>query len=448
VFVATGGAPSRILVYQRSGSSWRECFEYVFNGECLAASVDFSRNRCLAATHHREFMVVDLGNGSVKSVEYQKQPGAQIHGRVALCCFSRDGDEGLFAMGDGSMSKWNWQSGGLLRMSNYRGLTEHELITLLRPTADGEGIMIATTVKCWIANGTADGGPRAGHLVAVNACCITASGHVASASAGEKTLRWFDCDELKALGRHAQLVPISAMYASGGEDELYLGNYAGHVWRQALYGEPEPAGQFSGPINSLFVERDGTLFVATEDASIARHNPARSNQGSSWIWKGNGFQQQVKLLPAGRHGLCWSVRFDQVVGGRKAVMVLLTAPQRQQHALPGDFRFETAVVSPNRERICLIGRTLKVFAFDSAWREIARIEKPATCGEFLDDDHLAVALAEEPWIEIIAVTSGRTVAAFRTSSRVRCIAVRMPRIVLGLESGDLVSLKRRGTQPE
>ena len=287
------------------------------------------------------------------------------------------------------------------------------------------------------------------HRSEVLECLITPTGKVVSAGKQDHSLSWFSVDGLQPLVVPRIHREITTIAACPDSDDILIGDGRGWVWVQPAdrdVDQQEIEHVFEGPVRSAFLVDRQTAIAADETGRILRVQIIADQV--EVLRRSQGLEEIRKIIPAGKHGLFWSLYYKIIQADRHSILALHQKDGGEEIIFSSQERISDLAVSADGEAVCLVGRTLQVLRKRSdGWKvgvergvPEAQIDQAAFVGR--DDSLLAITLSAAPyWLEIWKVDRDlMTVAATPLGSPATCFSVADNRMVIGCKSGCLVSL--------
>lgn len=398
----------------------------------------------------RSVQVVDVQSGQTPAhLFYEKRSGGTITGAPARCAYGADTLSGqvFFGTWKGNIAAWHWQTDRLEKYQDYCTVTDPQSLVTLAALPE-RGIVFYSTER---AGSTASlikslNSP-ARHQSEVLGCFITKSAKVISAGKQDKTLCWSSADGLRLhkVRIHREITTIAPCLDT---DEVLVGDRHGWIWIQPPGRDVTPQEiehAFEGAVRSAFAVDRQTAIAADQTGRILRIQIVADQVDV--LRRSQGWEEMQKLLPAGKYGLFWNLRYETIQGDRYSVVALQTDNGDEDVVFHSQEIVSDLAVSADRNVVCLAGKIVRVFRKGpNGWTVISQREASETYIEHVafvgPNEHLlAVALADPLWLEIWQVNSGlRTVAAAPLPSVATCLSTFGHRIVIGCKSGDLISL--------
>jgi WD40 repeat protein len=451
LFVA-GDGPQEIGVSALTGGGWETRLLPYAGPAIMDASIDAEGRLVLLACRDRCLRILDATNGAtrVEELAYEAYPQVAVRGAPERCAmgFGNSSGKAFLATRDGHVACWNWREGTLERWEGFRSLTETADLVVFE-VMPPEGRLLLSTERAGrtrSAREFASVGDR--HPVTVSSVLLMPDGKVLSACRHDWTLRWFSADGLCPLGvRVLPSLPPVCLTGLPDTDAVLVGSDQGYVTRverQEVQLQPQILANLADPVVSLFTSA-GHAVAASHTGKIVRF--PLDDPEIHVLRLATGFLIQKKVLPAGEHGLCWSVHRD-VHSPNEVCLVSLVRDAGQEEVVfstPGDVR--DAAVTRDGSTLCLAGNQVNLLRRTRmGWKPVAARSTHVQCVTFLGDDRfLAAARCDAPWLEIWdAERDLATVAIVDLSSYASCLASREDRIVVGFRSGTLMSWKLRG----
>jgi hypothetical protein len=369
----------------------------------------------------------------------------------------------FFATGSGHLAAWHWEDNQLVRLENFhRSITYPSSLSVFEINPNTGRLFYSTETFGREISQTDVYRSTGGHLATVTSCQLTDTEKVVSLSEPEQTVGWFTSNGLTPLAGQSLRFP-SALAARPGSDEIFLGDSGGYIWVQHPHRPSPDHNRIQVTIEDLVhIEAlsPHQVLAAGKSGRIVKVNIKKER--TQVVWSGSGFRNQLKILPAGRAGLCWSVYRDELIGD-SLVISLVTGVNRERVVLkkePSFFYFDTAISSDGAKLALAGGEAVEVFRSvrKRFWRrpdwvlQLRRETKVKRLAFLGHGEFLAVILFDSPWLEVWAVDEGLpTVASAEIPGLLvpaiggaSCLGTRGHRLVVGFHSGNLMSLLLTG----
>ncbi len=457
VFVA-GHTNQRLGWAVREAGGWAVKMLPYHGPPLRCATLDPSGTYILLASLDRRLLVMRLASGEiVAQLSYEQAQDVPIRGRPAQCALEAEsaGGRAFIATQAGDLACWNWATGQTTWLESYRGVSEVGHVTHLDllPLLGRLICITETTARLLSLHALTDPLPR--HNARVTQCAITAAGEVVSVSEHDSTIRWWTRTGLQPLAIQPQLIPPSTVTPIGNSASVVVGDQQGGVGlrglsdRQAFSGMGTSLGE---PLVSVFYggnncPEGGTqcVFLGGRSGKVVAVDFATRRQGVIYHPPAN--RTQIKLLPSAAPALCWSIYRDQEqkTQGFESVIARVTGVDTERRVFATSLLINDVAVAPLEEFIAVATTTTRVFArHDEEWLPCYERSTQASHLAFLDGRLLAVILAGEPWLEIWRIEVGLpTIAAIELLAQPECLTSRDYSLVVGLRSGELMSLTLR-----
>lgn len=443
ILYLAGDRDQALGVIDASEGEWRASFVAPSMPRMLHAALDDSGRSLVVACLDRRLRAASLNDVvSWNEIAYESQPDVQVRGAVELCAWGVDAYEGwvLFATNQGHLAAWHPEGGELVRLEDWQGLRERNRLVQLLPLEGDGGVLVATDVGVK-ARRVAGEQQAARHSGEVTACLTTGLGTVVTASSVDSSLRWFHADGLSPVG-DMQRVNITALGKWDDSDACLVGSSEGLVWLQPP-GAHVPAEQklhlSSQPIVSVLRSGEGRVVAADRTGWI--RSCTLEGELREVIATGDSRIVQHRIMRGpGRAVLTARTEFGPL---RRVVSAVLPDEERiVRELVPSDMMWDVDA-SPDASLLLICGDAVTVERTDDATdRSTLTRDRPASRGAFLAEGTLlAVALADEEWLEVWRVESGLPqLAAIELPASATSLSAAGERIVVGLRSGDVLSL--------
>ena len=449
VFVA-GYRAQTIGISVWDGRDWRTQLLSYAGLPVVDAYLDPEAGRILLATIDRRLSVLDLEQGKcLAQLSYERRADHPLRGAPVKCALGTGTSQGwaFIATDTGQLAAWNWHQDTMDRFEPYRSPYGSAVLVLMEVLPSSGALLITTNRQGKIIDRSSPQSDQRRQQKPISACWLTTGNKVVATSELDHTIQWFSVERLAPLGVQADRFP-TALSQGGQPDTILVGNRAGKVWPLHLDADTteESLLDLGEPVVSLFCRADGPAVVAAgRHGDVVCISLTRENYEK--LWHTTGYQTRIKILPAGSHGLFWSLHYDEKLEQGKPVISLVRGVDQERVIMSG-FDLKDLAVASDGAAICVSGRDVQVLRFDgSQWRCVFRREKFVERVCFLGEDNfLAVVLGR--WLEVWQVAPGlRTVATIDlqpTQTQVTCLYATGNRIVAGCRSGDLMLLSLRG----
>jgi hypothetical protein len=403
----------------------------------------------LLATRDRALTIAESVSGQVVGhISYEQRRDVIVRGGPCKCAFGIGETAGcvFVATVDGHIACWEWAADRLERLDDDPSRHENTAIFLLETMAPEGQLFVSRPSRGEFVERAGRDLSRVRHAAAVTACCIAGDETAISISQQDQTVRWFSADGLEPLAEQAVKSPTGVAPAQDGND-VFVGTASGNAFLQPRVGRPDPQEvfmAFAEPVVSILCTGPDAL-VASQSGRVLRIDFAADRVDV--LRYARETVKQQKILLGGTAGLFWSLHRDDIAGGTHVVVSLVRTVGAERVILQRRERLSDAAVTHDGETLCLAGRSVEVLKRSGqSWESVYRREKPARAVAFLGNEGLvAVALEEEPWLEVWRVADGLpTVAATHIAANLTCLTTRGDRIAAGCNSGELVSMTIRG----
>ena len=445
VLYVAGCNPQTISHCTRQEGSWRS--EHVpYNGPpALDAKVNWETKHLLLACQDRCLRILDLPSGSlIVELSYEKRRDLSLRGIPVKCAWGANQSQGLIflATQQGQIAAWDWEQGAIQPLGNYRTVSEPAMICLFEVLPQGGQLLMTFPDHATIVPSNNIQQRRRHHLGAVCDCTLTGKGQIVSIGE-DRAIRWHSTWKLTPMSVQPmyQFTP-SAIATVAHKDMVLVGTKEGQVWWQ----KPNATMQlqdidqvFAEPIVSLFATSTSRAILAAKSGSIRSKNSVSNEE--KVLWHARHGQHQLKIMPAMRWGLYWSFYIDEIKQAN--VLALVTAPDQETIVSESHRGFSDIAVSSDGSSFCLAGETVEVWVrSQNSWICFSRRTTSVRRVAFLKEGSLLVVELTQPsWLEVWLVAKDLpTVAAVNIPGSITCLAAAGYRIVLGLRSGNLVSL--------
>ncbi|MDC0936466.1 WD40 repeat domain-containing protein [Pirellulales bacterium] len=455
-----GDRPQRIAVLWRRRDSWHHTWIDYDGPSVIAAALSCHAERLLLACKDRALRVlaVDTSKELRPALHYETRANLALRGKPEKCAlgFGRFEEWAYFATADGHIARWNWNHDVLTQLNSYREVDEDTSLTSLEVLSPGDRLFVSTPKECQIVSNQPQARGHQMHPTAVTACDLVGPTEIVSASQQDQTVRWYSSDGLEPLNVRAMppQQPTALAHATDSEG-LFVGTRQGHVFYVLPNGDcpAEPILSIREPVVSLFVDGASRLFVAGTNGTVVR--TCETGRPVDIIRLSTGMSNQRKMIPAWSRGMYWNLQLE-ARGDVKQTISLGIGSGHTRTIYTSYKNIADFAVSKNDDLLCVVGETTKVI--HSVRRGLFRRERwvqqyceniPADHVAFFEDgDSIVLTRSEIPWLEIRRVTAGMELAlAIELPSPASSLCVRGTRVVVGLKSGSLMSLRVRGDGP-
>ena len=434
----------------------------------IDADLDPMGKQALLSCLDRSIRLLTVENPSTSLAvlkNYEAHPEG-IQGKPLKVRFGKDKSSArwiFFATKSGYLAAWHWEDNQLVRLENlHRSVTAPSSLAVFEVNPDTGRLFYSTETFGREISQTDVYRSTGGHLATVTTCQLTDTEKVVSLSELEQTVGWFTSNGLTPLASQPLRFP-TALAARPGSDEVFLGDSRGCIWVHHPHLPPPDHNRIQVMTESLVhIEAlsPHQVLAAGKSGRIMKLNIKKERM--QVVWSGSGFRNQLKILPAGRAGLCWSVYRDELIGD-SLVISLVTEVNRERVFLkkePSFFYLDTAISSDGAKLALAGGEAVEVFRSvrKRFWRRpdwVLQYRRETTVKRLAFLGHgefLAVILFDSPWLEVWAVDEGLpTVAAAEIPGMLgpaiggaSCLGTRGHSLVVGFHSGDLMSLVLTG----
>lgn len=424
-----------------------QTWEVPYDGpRVLDADLEPSGRSALFAAEDRMLRVIHLESGREEaSLAYTRRPESGLTGKPDNCAsgFAETAGCAFFATRGGHVGCWNRQTDTLERLEDYREFSVPARCWLFQAVPPAGQLFVALASEARMVESRKASVSSSIHRTLVSACVLTTDDQVVSASGAEGLVRWWTAEGLRPLGSHIRKEP-TALAVSSDPTRVLVGYRQGWIAHQPLAGEPASWEVHAGiqqPVVSLFEIAERWVMVAGRSGLIVRLRLGAP--GLDVVRYSTGMEErQQKVVPAGHHGLFWSLRRESVREGIHTIVSLCREPGREEVVFQSAEPWDDMAVTPDGGTLCLCGQSVVVLGrIGPGWKPVLRRDDPARRVAFLGNgDLLAVPRYGVPWLEIWQVAKGLpTLAALHLDSEVVSLDAANDRIVAGLLSGGLVS---------
>lgn len=410
------------------------------------ADLDHTAKFILVASIDHRLQIIDLDSEKgIAQLCYRRREDATVRGSPQKCALVRK-DEAFTAFiitRDGHVASWDWPRDSLKRYEDYR--KPEEPLSDIHCAVESTTDMLVLSTQSHIKKYTKYCETHHDETLtfAVNGCVITDSPKVITISERANLIKWLHIDSLSvAFERH--IFAPTAISECRGSDDAFVGNKQGYI----IYAPSNPEKSdsvipvISGSISSILDIGDQTLIVASRLGEVGRINIL---EDQIEIIRQNTINKTfLKVLPAGKTGLFWSLYRDDTE--RSKMVVSLTRSKNNEEIVTMDEAIlRDMAVSPDGNTICIAGNYVKILQKCSlGWSILYRKEVPVSHVAMINESTIVAILLLEPWLEIWKLSPGLPmIAAMYLSDRVSSIYVRDEYIVVGYISGNLLSARLR-----
>lgn len=449
LFVA-GNQNQTIGISTWNGNTWISRLIPYKDLPIVDACIDPEDGNIFIVTIDRSISILDIDGKCSNQLFYERYG---IRGAPIKCVIGIGSSKGcaFFATDSGQIAGWDWHKNKTELFESYRSLKEHSFLSLME---------VLTTGDLFIT--TEQNGKKISHITQsdtisqiepISTCLLTKGKKIVLASNMDHTVKYFSLKGLLVNG--VQEIRFPTAIAQGMKpDSVWIGNREGKfveldsngpLRKKALldYGEPV----LGEPVVSLFYrEEEQSLIVAGINGSVEKYNLIKRNR--EVLWHSTGYEKQIKILPAGNHGLYWSLRHDEKLGKGKFISVIsLIQGVDQEKVISTGFDIYDMAASKNGYTIAIIGSNVQVFRskgskWDCVFKRITPMGLKRLC--FMNDDFFIAAILDK-WLEVWQVSIGLpTIAAIDLPKEVTCLDANENCIIAGCETGDLMSLNLKG----
>ena len=458
LFVA--GQNSQVIgVSQWDGSSWRTTTTPIHGAPVVEADLDQEGKHVLEVCLDRSVTLLSIDglDAPLATLNYELHPEG-IQGKPQRVRFGQGETSAgwaFFATKSGHVAAWCYLEGQVLRLENFkRSVTSYSFLALFEVMPDSGRLFYSTeTFGQEISQNDGYSSPE-GHLASVTSCLITDTEKVVSLSEQDQTVRWFTTKGLTPVS--CQNLPSpSSLAVRPLSDEIFVGNSLGCVWIQHpdhAFLKQNQLQVMAERLISLVPLSSHQVLAAGKSGRIVKQDFKKNHM--QIVWSGSGFRLQEKILPAGKFGYCWSA-YQEEFGGKPCSISIVKGANNESVVVktePPHIQFDTAV-TPDGNKFSMSGMLVKVyhpvrsrFWCKSNWvLQHQRVSKVNQLAFLVKGEFLAVILADEPWLEVWAVEKGLpTVASIELPGVATCLNARGHRLVVGFQSGDLMSVVLMG----
>ncbi|MCD4785059.1 MAG: DUF4062 domain-containing protein [Candidatus Eremiobacteraeota bacterium] len=449
LFIA-GFRNQKIGISKWTGRTW-ETKTLAYNGPpVLDADLDSRNNQILLTSMDRKLKLLDTETSQMLAeLTYEARKDANMRGAPDKCALGMGDSVGwaFFATRSGHIGSWNWRRDILHRLEDWRALIAVNNLINFTVIPESGHLFFSTDSTAKIITRQSFNHPIEGHTATINACLVTDSYKIVSASELEHTIRWFVADGLRLLKSYYHKGP-TAIASCEGSDDIIVGTNKGLIWRQPPNIAVNPGDvfmAFAEPVVSLFSSGSGTVIAAGRSGRVLRIDLVSDKVNV--LWHSTGFQEQQKIIPAGNNGLFWSLRREEKFE-ICTIVSLVRDVDKEEVVLTSRDIFQDLSVSRDGSTICVVGESVQILRWShNEWEIVCRKDIPVDHVVFMcEDNRIAVVLRETPWLEVWSVTEGLPmIASIGLPEKVTCISARDDWIVVGFLSGDLMSVKLRGS---
>ena len=469
-----GKAPQRVLVLAtdprielRLDLVWQDA-------QIVDADVHSAAEAVLLLCRDRSLRRIGVRDGKPLAEPLRCEQGRPdtIRGAPLRCALGTESSDGwaFMATGDGQVGAWNWRSGELHRLPDWR--TEQQrsinMFTCLRRSGH---LVIGLQSEARLLTQSSQMKRERYHEAPVNACVVTDQGQSVSASEYDGTACWFEAGSglhLRVRQSHPRLTVAAAV---PGSNDVLLGNSSGWCWRQppdrevsreeifCLFDRQVAAITSRDDRTMVAADVNGRTFLVEQGSDV----PVLLRHGSS------GSLRQIALQPAGARAVCWSLHETWENGDWTYRLSLVEGVDRETEMLLEKKRIVCIARAPDQDLICLGGYNVRLLKIQKG-RKAVLLSRRETAVDFVSfvgngqrlavvrqfaDQTLAQNLAgryrllDSQWLEVWDVKSGLpTVAAAHLPGQVSCFAARGDRMLVGFESGEILRLRLRGARAD
>jgi WD40 repeat protein len=445
LFVA-GKKPQMRGVAKWTASGWNTVTQSYTGPPIIDADIDPEGRHVMFATQDRQIQIVEIETKSVVGqLFYQQRDEVIIHGKPIKGRFGVDDTKGwiFFATEPGQIACWNWEIDKVCRLEDYRqAVTDPVFLCLFEVMLSSGNLLMTTQSGVKIISKDFYHSNIKKHDAAIGDCVVTASGKVVSVSELDQSVRWFSAHGLNQLHAQSHRVPTSIAPCEESDDVI-IGTGQGLVWKQPPDCEIKAKDifmAFAEPVVSLFSVNSRTVIAAGKSGRVIRVNLSKDKVDV--IWHSSGFQAQLKVLPAGRNGLFWSI-YREEKADMHTIISLVHDIDKQTVILKDDKILNDIDVSRDGASLCIAAKSVRVLLkTHSGWETAYKRNTPVSHIAFLaNGEMIAAVLWEKPWLEIWNVSEGLpTVATIDLPGNSSCISAKGNWIVAGFLSGDIVSM--------
>lgn len=414
----------------------------------MDADLDSGAQYLVLACMDRCLRVMDVYEGrSVAQLFYEKREDAHLIGSPGKCAFGLGNADGwvFFSTREGHLACWDWTNDVVKRLENWSTGVKQGDPYELASFSSGQ-ILVSTAERGRILTRQHLYKPLSPHTRPVIECFATESGKIVSMSDLDRSVYWFHANHPdKPLSRMHK--DPTAIARCADTDDAIVGDRAGAIWIQSANGQtPKQATRFfAEPVVSMFDVGDGIVLAAGRSGQILRVDLVSG--AYERVWDSTGFERQIKILPAGNLGICWNVREKAGPTGTEVLVSLIHSRKQETMVFTGHPR--NVAVSIDGKTLCIVEKSVKILEKQSRnWQVVYERDTLVNHAAFLKEDNLlAVTLNETPWLEIWALAKGLpTVAAVHLTEDASCLATLGARLIIGLRSGNLISLRLQGSR--
>ncbi len=425
--------------------------EFRFSGPPIVdADFDPETQRLLLLTQDACLRLIDLDcNRELAQLRYERLPAPIVRGRPERCALhlGASGCRAYFSTDHGHVASWDWTAGTVERLEDYMQVGDPDFVRIFEVSSDSGELFLST--PSWGAFwGTSERFSRSStrHATSVSMCCFTRNGQVVCASRAGYTICWSTPRlELVFQSVYRGFTAIGPGYDT---DNIIIGDAQGRIWSLSPRGESRDAAVIFGEaVLAVFGDSDGSAIAASGSGRVLRV-PLWAGNESQILATSNGYRQQQRILRASKSGQCWSLRRDSRAGGQQTVLSLMEVRSREKVVLRTADLFSDAAVTEDGSIICLAGDSVRILR-RRFWRCQTLYQRP-TCVSHVAftgcGNYIVVVPAGESRLEVWQLAEGlSTIGAIELQGRVTCLTTASDRIVAGLRSGEVLSLRLRGT---
>lgn len=472
----TGRHTQDIMVGVRVADTWSvRSLSYVLP-PVIDIDLDETGRYLLLATRDRGLQLIDLTDSRLRArLSYETLPEVAIRGSPVKCCLGLADSEGwvFAATTEGHILAWNWQTDEVQRLPDYRASAEAGSLSRFEVVPDSGNLFVSTESNAQWLSALSDPASAHQHQGPVDQCHFLNDAVIASLSTRDGTVCWSAVDGLNLQRRKAYPRPRS-LATNPVNDETLIGMHDGSILIEKPFLTDTTAEHFScrpfgNAVAGLYPANPEIVIAASDTGDVVRVHVAAGEY--EMLRSSLGQEQFAAFLPAGSQGGYLSVAIRQgghaprnwrtVVDGllqwlrqdasdanTTVVVSWSRSGRHEQTVSTWHGGMCDAAMSGDGNLVCLAGSELAVkrkFLFN--WWPAYTRRIAAYCPVFLARDGLlAVALSDAPVLEVCRLSRGLpAVAAIMLPCQASSVATRGNSIAVGLVSGDLLSLRLKGS---
>ncbi len=457
ILCIAGNNPTSIGIINWNGEEWKKK-NIPFTGAPIAdLDYDPKTQKFAISQKNRCISVMDASGKVGTQIFYEVESQGQIIGAPIRCAIGKgdQSDRVFFCTRYGRIAVWDWQNGELETYADCFSKFNQQSFRFLITMPKSDKVFYSTDFMGGTISQQTQNSISNFHQSEVLACVITPSNHIVSAGKQDNRLKWFTVEKLTLLNERT-VKDISVISSCEEGEQVLVGDHHGRIWIQFPDRDVEIHKMkhiFEGSVKDAFSNSLKTAFIAEEKGRVVFVD-FPDFIGAKVYRHQSGAGKLTKILPAKANGLFWSLSNEvEGVEGSSLDYVNLELIKEEgkeilyhSRVLLRDFN-----VSHDGNAICLViysmdgGVEVQILLKEEAGWKISgqrKYKKEIDRVIFLNQPHQLIAVIHNDvqWLEIWETFGNLdTLAEAALPKRVTCLAASGGYIVMGCQSGQLIS---------